>query len=146
MGVPAGQQNVVPYIMVTDGQVLIQFLESTFGAQAGLIVKSTNGKKITHGELKIGESLLYFADGTEEAVNCDEDCSTGEQKYDAELKAKEPSNIHMYVYVDDAAEAVRRAELAGGTSVTPVMEDENGIMGGFVDPFNNLWWVKSPKQ
>lgn len=39
VGVPAGQQNVVPYIMVTDGQVLIQFLERTFGAQAGLIVK-----------------------------------------------------------------------------------------------------------
>ena len=54
--------------------------------------------------------------------------------------------IHLYVYVEDAAKVVERAEKAGGTSVMPVMDDESGQMGGFLDPFNNLWWVKSLHQ
>ena len=76
MNVPNGHQQVIPYIMVADGEVFLTFLQEIFNAQVGPIIKSTNGKKITHGELKIGESVLFFADGTEEEVNCDNDCDT----------------------------------------------------------------------
>lgn len=141
-----GHQQVVPYIMVNDGEVFIKFLQETFNAQVGLIIKSTNGTKITHGELKIGESVIFFADGTEEDVNCDNDCDTNEHSILQKNKEKEPSNIHMFVYVKGAAEVVERAEKAGATSVMPLMDDESGQMGGFVDPFKNLWWVKSLNQ
>ena len=146
MHLPNGHQQVVPYIMVNDGEVFIKFLQETFNAQVGPIIKSTNGKKITHGELKIGESVLFFADGTEEDVSCDNDCVTNENEISEKNKEKEPSNIHMHVYVKDAAEVVEKAEKAGGTSVMPLMDDESGQMGGFLDPFNNLWWVKSLNQ
>jgi uncharacterized glyoxalase superfamily protein PhnB len=85
--------------MVPDGQVFIKFLQETFKAQVGAIIKSSNGKKITHGELKIGESVLFFADGTEENVICDNECSTNEQEMPKKNKEKEPSNFHMRPFV-----------------------------------------------
>lgn len=134
-----GHQQVTPYIMVSNGQVFTTFLQETFDAQLGQVIKSTNGRKITHGEIKIGESVIFFADGTEEDVSCDnDDCETDEQD-----NKKEPSNIHIHVYVNNAKEVVEKAEKAGGTSVIPMIDDESGQMGGFLDPFNNLWWVKS---
>jgi PhnB protein len=94
----------------------------------------------------IGESVLFFADGTEEGIECDNDCDTDEQERPKKHQESDPSNIHIHVYVNDAAEVVERAEKAGGTSVMPILDDESGQMGGFVDPFNNLWWVKSINQ
>ncbi|MFY0784019.1 VOC family protein [Peribacillus simplex] len=67
-------------------------------------------------------------------------------KRQKKIEEKEPSNSHMHVYVNDASaviEKAEKAEKAGGTAVMPIMEDESGKMGGFVDPFNNLWWIKS---
>jgi len=145
MSLVTKQQQVVPYVMVPNGPVFIQFMQMTFRAEVGPIMQSADGKKIVHGELQIGESVLFFADGTDEAVEYDNSCQADEQAEGTRSCAKEPSNIHIHVFVDDALEVVRRAEEAGGTSVIPIMEDESGHMGGFVDPFNNLWWVKSFK-
>ncbi|MGG0847732.1 hypothetical protein [Peribacillus simplex] len=61
-------------------------------------------------------------------------------KRQKKIEEKEPSNSHMHVYVNDASAVI---EKAGGTAVMPITEDESGKMGGFVDPFNNLWWIKS---
>ncbi|QGQ94001.1 hypothetical protein EHS13_03295 [Paenibacillus psychroresistens] len=141
MQLPKGHQQVTPYIMVPDGEVFIQFLQQTFNARSGPLTKSTNGKKIIHGELQIGESIVFFADGTEESIECDSDCDTDEQENPQKHKDREPSNIHMYVYVLDAVETMKHAEKAGGICIMPVMNNGDDEMGGFLDPFNNLWWV-----
>lgn len=141
MNVTSGNVQVVPYVMVHDGPGFIRFLQETFDAQTGTILTGKSGKKIIHGELKIGESVLYFADGTEDDAACDDDCTTPEQQ--ATHPSKEPSTIHLYVYVQNAAEVMAKAEKAGGVSVLPVTDEEKGQTGGFLDPFHHLWWVKS---
>ncbi len=135
MNIPNGHSQVIPYLMVKDGPGFIRFMQETFDAEVGTMMKSANGEKITHGEMTIGEGVVFFADGTEEDIDCGDECVGG---------IREPSNIHVYVYVDDAAEVVKKAEQAGGTPVMPIMEDGSGRMAGFLDPFQNLWCVKSP--
>jgi uncharacterized glyoxalase superfamily protein PhnB len=40
---------------------------------------------------------------------------------------------------------MEQAEKAGGTCIMPIMDDESEKMGGFLDPFNNLWWVNQQR-
>ena len=54
--------------------------------------------------------------------------------------------IQMYIYVENVADTYEEAIKAGATSIMEVMEGEDGgYMAGFVDPFNNLWWIQSKK-
>ncbi|MGI2326793.1 VOC family protein [Planococcus sp. YIM B11945] len=132
--------QVVPYVMVHDGPGFIAFLEKAFQAEVGTIANSQNGQKIIHGEVKIGDSLIYFADGTDEEKS---ETKEEERNESGHQMQKEPANIHLFVFVSDVPEVIKRAENAGGTSVMPLMENADGQMGGFVDPFNNLWWVQT---
>jgi len=83
--------------------------------------------------MKIGESTIYFAD-----TSYDGNCGPG---VFGDLKNDGLVPMQMYIYVKNVADTFERTIAAGATSIMEVTED----MGGFVDPFSNLWWVKSLK-
>ncbi len=128
-------QTITPYYMVVDAQQLITFTKSAFDARIGKITNLPGTDKITHAEMQIGNSTLFFADSSANGL-CGPECHD---------KNEQPSTVQLWLSVDDAKKAYQKAVAAGATGVMPVADQGEAYVGGIVDPFGNLWWIHSSK-
>ncbi|WPK11847.1 hypothetical protein R6U77_18445 [Lysinibacillus louembei] len=130
-------QTVIPYFMVLNGTQFIEFTKKVFQAEVIKINKLEGTESIIHAEMRIGNSTIYFAD-----TSADGSCGPG---VCGELNTDGLIPIQMYMHVANVDNTYQNAIAEGAT---PVMEpaEENGYMGGFVDPFKNLWWVQTNKS
>ncbi|MFT8319627.1 MAG: hypothetical protein ABF649_01840 [Bacillus sp. (in: firmicutes)] len=129
-------QTVVPYFMVLSASKFIEFTKNVFQSEVINVNKLGDTEGVIHAEMKIGESIIYFAD-----TSHDGSCGPG---VCGDLKNDGLVPVQMYIYVDNVTDTYEKAIKAGATSIMEVMEDgEGGSMAGFVDPFSNLWWVQS---
>ena len=112
--------TVTPYLVVPNVSRLIDFLSAAFGAVERLRVPRPDGS-VMHAEVTLGDSIVMM----------------GEPK--GNISAM-PASI--YLRVDDADAAYRKAIEAGGTSVSePADQPHAGERyGGVKDPCGNLWW------
>ncbi|GKU83984.1 glyoxalase/bleomycin resistance/extradiol dioxygenase family protein [Niallia sp. NCCP-28] len=132
------KQTLVPYFMVLSAPQFIEFTQKVFQADVVTIHKLEGTEGVVHAEMKIGDSIIYFAD-----TSYDGSCGPG---VCGDLKNDGLVPIQMFIYVENVKETYEKATEAGATSIMEVIEEENGgHMAGFVDPFSNLWWVKSLK-
>lgn len=129
------KQTVVPYFMVLSAPKFIDFTKNVFSAEIGTVTKLEGTEGVIHAEMKIGDSIIYFAD-----TSFDGSWSPG---VGGDLKNDDLFLIQMFVYVNDVADTYEKAMTAGATNVMEATKEEGGIMAGFVDPFNNLWWINS---
>jgi len=114
-----GFRTVTPYITVTEGDKLIDFLKQTFGAVETERHSAAPGR--FHAELRIGDSMLMVGSGA----------SAGNGK---------PAALH--VYVDDCDAAWARAVAAGATSTGKPVDQPYGERSGSVtDAFGNHWYI-----
>jgi uncharacterized glyoxalase superfamily protein PhnB len=114
-----GFRTVTPYLIVTEGDKLIEFLKETFGAVETERVSPAPGR--FHAELRIGDSMLMVGSGA----------SAGNGK---------PAALH--VYVDDCDSAWARAVAAGATSTGEPADRPYGERSGFVtDAFGNNFYI-----
>jgi PhnB protein len=120
---PEGYHSVNPYIVVDDAERLIDFLVEVFGAvEQGRSLRPDG--RIDHGDIRIGDSLVMLSEASEAypARPC----------------------VH-FVYVPDVDATYRAALAAGATSILEPTEQSWGDrVCGFVDPFDNRWWVGNP--
>lgn len=134
MNIPEGHQAVMPYYMVTSAAKFIDFTTHVFNAEVVSVVRmQENSEAVLHAELRIGGSTIMFADSSEE--HCDASCH----------EETSPSTIQLFVYVDNADDTCKKALDAGAITAMDVTGQRDGRMGGIVDPFGNLWWIKSMK-
>jgi uncharacterized glyoxalase superfamily protein PhnB len=117
-GKPDGYNNVMPYLVVEDVGVLIDFLKQTFDAEEIMRVENDRG---THAEVRIGDSVVMMGS------------TTGSPNVSSAL---------IYVYVDDTDATFERAIVAGGATFerpndTPYGDRRAGVR----DPFGNQWWL-----
>jgi PhnB protein len=112
--------TVTPYLIVADVPRLLEFLAEAFGAAERIRLARPDGS-VMHAEVAIGDSIVMM----------------GEPK--GNISAM-PASI--YLRVDDADAAYRKAIEAGGTSVSePTDQPHAGERyGGVKDPCGNLWW------
>ena len=129
------RQTVVPYFMVLSAPKFIDFTKNVFSAEIGTVTKLEGTEGVIHAEMKIGDSIIYFAD-----TSFDGSCGPG---VCGDLKNDGLVPIQMFIYVNDVVDTYEKAMTAGATSVMEVTEEEGGITAGFVDPFSNLWWINS---
>lgn len=114
-----GFRTVTPYITVTEGDKLIEFLKRAFGAEETLRSPSPNG---FHAEVRIGDSMLMIGSG--EAVR-------GREWIGA-----------FHVYVPDCDVAYRRALDAGAMSLGEPGDRPYGERSGSVKDFSgNTWYI-----
>lgn len=118
MKVPAEYNRLMPYLIVPDAYAFISFMKDVFGAEEQRIVPRSEGV-IMHAELRIGDSVIMFADVT------------------AEFLAK-PAG--MFIYVADVNDTYQKALAAGAISLMEPMQQPYGFTCGFKDPFGNDWW------
>ncbi|MFM6926155.1 MAG: VOC family protein [Ferruginibacter sp.] len=119
MKVPPEYNRLMPYLIVPEANAFIAFMKDVFGAEEQRIVPRSEGV-IMHGELRIGDSVIMFADVT------------------AEFLAK-PAG--MFIYVADVNDTYQKALAAGAASLMEPMQQPYGFTCGFKDPFGNDWWA-----
>lgn len=117
---PEGYNSVSPYLIVSDAKATLEFLRAAFGAEPLRMIPRDDGT-LMHAEVRIGDSVVMFADAVEgwPAV---------------------PAHVH--IYIPDVDDCYRRALDAGGISVMePVRKDDADKRGGVKDAGGTTWWL-----
>ncbi|RYF96547.1 MAG: VOC family protein [Chitinophagaceae bacterium] len=123
MKIPQQYTGLMPYLIVKNSVEFMTFMQTVFNAEEQMKVLDEHGS-IMHGELKIQDSVLMFAEAGEQFP---------------------VMNAGMFIYVDNADETYQKAIRAGATTV-PGQEPSNKEYGracGVTDPFGNTWWITS---
>jgi PhnB protein len=111
--IPAGWHTVTPRIVAHNADQLIAFIRQVFGAEGDY-------RPDTPSVLTIGDSIIMVSD--------------------AGIRSAIPA--FLYVYVDDADDAYRRALEAGATSLEEPSDMPYGDRRGMVkDRWGNTWQI-----
>jgi PhnB protein len=120
MKIPSHYLPVMPYLIVNNAKAFAGFAKAVFGATEQLIVPD-GPERIIHGELKIHDAVIMFAESTE---------TYGEK------------TAGLYTYVDDVEKVYNAAMNHGARSIIPATKTQTaGASAGFEDPFGNQWWI-----
>jgi uncharacterized glyoxalase superfamily protein PhnB len=119
---PDEYTSVSPYLVVNGAESTITFLTKVFGARE-LRRFPSEGGRIMHAEVRIDDTVVMLADGTE---------------------GWPAIAAHVHVYVPDVDATYRRALGAGATDVqAPVQKDDEDKRGGVKDPGGTTWWIST---
>jgi uncharacterized glyoxalase superfamily protein PhnB len=124
MNIPQQYLPVMPYLILNNAKAFIEFARAVFGANEQLIAPADNDK-IMHGELKIHDAVIMFADAGDN------------------WKEKTAA---MYMYVDDVNNVYNKALKNSCKSLQSPEQKEYGFTAGFEDPFGNHWFIVEPKK
>ena len=118
---PEGYSSVSPYLMCADPEGLIAFLVAVFGAGQVRRFDRPDGS-LMHAEMRIDDSIVMVGGGATQHLS---------------------SEVHIHLYVPDAAAVYERALAQGADAVQPPMRKsaDDDLRGGFKDPAGNIWWV-----
>jgi PhnB protein len=121
--IPRGYRMVTPYIVATDGDAMLAFAKTAFGAEETF--RAIGGAGGIHAETRIGDTMLMMGGGV-----------PGKP-----FHAK-PNTTALHIYVEDTDAAYKKALQAGAASISEPQDHEYGERGaGVKDPFGNLWYI-----
>lgn len=118
---PEGYPSVSPYLICPDPEKIIAFLAAVFGARQVRRFDRPDGS-LMHAEMRIDDSIVMVGGGATQHLS---------------------SEVHIHLYVPDAAAVYDRALAHRAEAVQPPMRksSDDDLRGGFKDPAGNLWWV-----
>lgn len=124
MTIPKGHQAVMPYLMLKGALKFIDFVEVVFDAKLNTAMHKLHddGSSVMHSEISISGCTIMFTDATEQWP---------------------AQTANLFVYVNDADIAYKRALENGATTVMELSNKEYGRTCGVTDPFGNVWWITS---
>jgi uncharacterized glyoxalase superfamily protein PhnB len=129
LGVPEGFGTLTAHLIVEGAADAMDFYRRAFGAEELGRAPMPDGRKLMHGLMKLGDSMLMLVDAFEEFG------ARGP-------KALGGSPVTLHVYVDNADAAFQRAIEAGCTVATPLADMFWGDRYGKVkDPFGHEWSI-----
>ena len=118
MKIPSQYNRVMPYMIIPNASAFIVFMKEVFGAEEQIIVPREEGV-IMHGELRIGDAVIMFADVTDQFT-------------------ARPCGV--FIYVESVDDTYKKAIAAGAISVMEPGKQSYGYTCGFKDAFGNDWW------
>lgn len=120
MNIPSNYLPVMPYLILDKAADFFDFSKKVFEASEQLIVPGEGERSIMHGEIRIGEAVIMFAQSNE----------NWKQKTSA-----------MFLFVEDLEKVYNLALEHGSISLQKPENKEYGYSAGFEDPFGNQWWI-----
>ncbi|MGA8222890.1 MAG: VOC family protein [Candidatus Acidiferrales bacterium] len=123
--IPEGYHSISPSLTCKDAPRAIEFYKNAFGATE-LMRSLTPDGKISHAELKIGDSIIFIND---------------EMGPMSSAAAGTPK-MSLFLYVEDADAAFHHA-VAGGSRVDMPLENQfwGDRFGRITDPFGHEWGI-----
>lgn len=116
MNIPSNYLPVMPYIIINDASAFLEFTKKVFNASEKIIVPGEGERKIMHGEIKIFDAVIMFADKPEGLT--ERPCG-------------------MFIYVENVDAVYEKAMTEKAMSLMPPMQQEYGYTAGFQDAFGN---------
>lgn len=130
-GVPNGYRALQPYLICRNAAEALDFYAKVFGGEIVRRSLAPDGKRILHGEVRIGDSVLLLCDEFPE-LNC-----LSPQSFNGN-----GNGCGIHHFVDDVDAVFHRAVIAGSDVKAPPMEMFWGDrFCRFVDPYGHLWSV-----
>ncbi len=120
---PPGYPSMSPYLICSDGDGLIAFVEQAFGGKLQRRFDRPDGS-LMHAEVQIDDSVLMIGGGATSAGQI---------------------APHIHLYVPNAREVFDRAVAAGATVVQAPLrkQDDDDLRGGVQDASGTTWWIAS---
>ena len=118
MKIPPQYNRLMPYLIIPNATDFIAFMKEVFGAEEQIVVPRSEGV-IMHGELRIGDAVIMFADVTPEFT---------------------ARGAGIFIYVENVGDTYIKAIKAGAVSVMEPIQQPYGFSCGFKDAFGNDWW------
>jgi uncharacterized glyoxalase superfamily protein PhnB len=116
-------RTITPYLVVTDADAEIRFLEAAFSATVTSSQRSPDGR-VMHAELTIGNSQVMLG-------------QAGDQW--------KPKNAALYVWVANCDATYQKAVEAGAVSESAPEDKPYGHRNaGVIDQNGVTWWIGSP--
>jgi PhnB protein len=123
--VPKGFHTITPNIVVDNAEQAVAFLKNAFGATETYRLTMSNGK-ITHCELKLGDSVLNIGES---------------------MEGWPAHGLVAQLYVENSDELFKRAVNARVEELMPMTDMFFGSREGRVaDPFGNVWTIATLKE
>jgi PhnB protein len=119
MKIPNDYLAIMPYLIVPNAKGFVSFMKSVFDAKEQLMVDRTE-TLIMHGELRIHDAVIMFADATEQ------------------FKERAAG---MFIYVIGVDAIYAKALANGATMLMAPVKQPYGYTAGFQDAWGNQWWV-----
>jgi PhnB protein len=123
--IPEGYHSISPSLTCKDAARAIEFYKSVFGAVEIVNMSSPDGK-ISHAELKIGDSIIFVNDEM------------------GPMAAGTPGTPRMslFLYVENADKTFTRA-VADGAQIDMALENQfwGDRYGKVTDPFGHQWGI-----
>ncbi|MBZ0202901.1 MAG: VOC family protein [Ignavibacteria bacterium] len=120
--IPAGFENVIPFLVCNDTQKVIDFAVDVFGAKVDDISKNDKGT-IMHATIHIRSSAIMLSEASKEYP---------------------PNSAMIYIYVDNVDDVYKKGIEAGGESLRePTNEFYGDRSCGLKDISGNQWWIAS---
>jgi len=126
-GIPAGFGTITAHLVVEGAADAMEFYKRAFGAEELGRMPMPDGRRLMHGAMQIGDSMLMLVDAFEEfGVKGP--------------KALGGTGVTLHLYVPDADKAFQRAIEAGCIVAMPIADMFWGDRYGKVkDPFGHEW-------
>lgn len=120
---PDDYPSMSPYIICSDGDALIGFVEQAFGGVLQRRYERSDGT-LMHAEVRIDDSILMIGGGA---------------------AAAQSAAPHIHLYVPDALAVFDRAVGAGATVVQEPQRkrDDDDLRCGVQDFSGTTWWIAS---
>ena len=130
--IPENCQQAIPSLIVNGGRAAIAFYEKAFGAHVQACKMASDGERVIHGAIKIGDSVLFVNDEFPEMG-----CGRSPQTAGC-------STASIYLYVEDVDSSFQRAVGAGAKALMPPMNMFWGDrFARVVDPYGHEWGLAS---
>lgn len=123
MEIPSTYLPVMPYLILREATAFMQFAKTVFHATEQLIVPGEELRSIMHGELKIHDAVIMFAQATEKFAE---------------------KSAGMFLFVDNVDTVYDLAMRNKAISLQVPNKQEYGYTAGFEDPYGNQWWITQP--
>jgi PhnB protein len=131
--IPKGYHSVTTYLVVDNAKRAIEFYERAFGAKEGMRMDGPGGK-ISHAELKIGDSMIMLSD---------EMPGTGARS----PKSLGGTTAGIFLYLEDVDSVFKQA-VSAGAKVDMQLADQfwGDRFGRLTDPFGHSWSLATHKE
>jgi PhnB protein len=131
--IPQGYHSLTPYLVVNDAQRAIDFYKRAFGASEIWRMEAPGGK-LSHVELKIGDSILMLSDEMPGGANRSPEALGG-------------STVSLFFYVEDVDKVFQHAKSAGAKEdAAPADMFWGDRYGRLTDPFGHTWGLATHKE
>jgi PhnB protein len=132
-------RSIMPFLYIEGAARALEFYKSVFGASVLMRDEEPSGI-VSHAMLKMGDTTVMLSDPSSADV----------KQNDVHGLSRPPrsyggSPVHLYIYVADVDEVVRRAIAAGAKAIDEVEDRDWGDRcGGIEDPWGHVWFVGTP--